>query len=116
MDRLSHHNGQIRHAESDQIALFQLGIGDGCAQRVDVLLENDVYVYLGQWANDKDGRVIFFKKFYTDTKSDCFLEPIWLTKNSSTDVQIYLNPGLIDLIKTSFFNSPMAFGYKYKDY
>ena len=39
-----------------------------------------------------------------------------MTKNSATDVQIYLNPGLIDLIKTSFFNSPTAFGYRYKDY
>jgi len=62
-DRLSHHRGQMRHAASDQIALFQLGIGDDsdeCAQRVHALLENDVYVYPGQWANDKDGRVIFF--------------------------------------------------------
>ena len=33
----------------------------------------------------------------------------------ATNVQICLNPGLIDLIKTSFFNSPMAFGYKYRD-
>jgi hypothetical protein len=39
-----------------------------------------------------------------------------LTKSSGTDVQIYLNPGLIDLIKNSFFNNPTAFGYKYRDY
>ena len=37
-------------------------------------------------------------------------------KGSATDVQIYLNPGLINLIKNSFFNTPMAFGYKYRDY
>ena len=49
------------------------------------------------------------------TKSDHFFEPIWLMKSSATDVQIYLNPGLIDLIKSSFFNSPTAFGYKYRD-
>ena len=49
------------------------------------------------------------------TKSDQFFEPIWMTKGSATDVQIYLNPGLIDLIKNSFFSSPTAFGYKYKD-
>jgi Domain of unknown function (DUF6532) len=39
-----------------------------------------------------------------------------MMKGSATDVQIYLNPGLIDLIKNSFFNSPTAFGYKYRDY
>ena len=38
-----------------------------------------------------------------------------MVKNSvGTDVQIYLNPGLIDLIKTAFFNGPMAFRYKFK--
>jgi len=37
-----------------------------------------------------------------------------MARNSVTDVQIYLNPGLIDLIKTAFFNGPTAFGYKFK--
>ena len=39
-----------------------------------------------------------------------------MVKNSLTDIQIYLNPGLIDLIKTAFFNGPMGFGYKFKKY
>jgi uncharacterized protein DUF6532 len=38
-----------------------------------------------------------------------------MMKGSAADVQIYLNPGLIELIKNSFFNSPTAFGYKYRD-
>ena len=49
----------MRHAASDQIALFQLGVGDGCAQRVQALIENDVYVYPGQWANNREGKVNF---------------------------------------------------------
>ena len=61
-------------------------------------------------------RFFFFKIYTTHAKSDYFLEPLWLTKSSGTDVQIYLNPGLIDLIKNSFFNNPTAFGYKYRDY
>jgi hypothetical protein len=81
------------------------------------LLENDVYVYPGQWANDKDGKVVFFKSYAAHTtKSDYFFfEPVWMTKSSATGVQIYLNQGLVDLLKTAFFNSPTAFGYKYKD-
>lgn len=39
-----------------------------------------------------------------------------MARNSVSDVQIYLNPGLIDLIKTAFFNGPTAFGYKFKKY
>ena len=50
----------MRSAASDQIAIFQLGIGDGCSQRVQALNENDVYVYPGHWAADKDGKVCFF--------------------------------------------------------
>lgn len=37
-----------------------------------------------------------------------------MARNSVADVQIYLNPALIDLIKTAFFNGPTAFGYKFK--
>jgi hypothetical protein len=43
--------------------LFQLGVGDGCAERVQALMENDVYVYPGQWAN-KDDKVMFFILYY----------------------------------------------------
>ena len=39
-----------------------------------------------------------------------------MVKNSVTNIQIYLNPGLIDLIKTTFFNGPTGFGYKFKQY
>lgn len=48
------------------------------------------------------------------TALNLFLEPVWMVRNSITDVQIYLNPGLIDLIKSAFFNGPTAFGYKFK--
>jgi hypothetical protein len=50
----------MRQAVADQIALFQLGVGDECAQCVRLLIENDIYVYPGQWAKDKDGQVLFF--------------------------------------------------------
>ena len=60
VDRLSHHCGELKKATAEQIAIFQLGVGDGCIERVRALMENDVYVYPGQWANDKDGKVTFF--------------------------------------------------------
>jgi len=31
-------------------------------------------------------------------------------------IQIYLNPGPIDFIKTAYFNGPTGFGYKFKQY
>ena len=45
-----------------------------------------------------------------------YFEPIWLMKSSTNGVQIYLNLGLIDLIKISFFNGPTAFGHKFKEH
>jgi len=39
-----------------------------------------------------------------------------MVKNSVADIQIYLNPGLIEVIKTAYFNGPTGFGYKFKQY
>jgi hypothetical protein len=39
-----------------------------------------------------------------------------MVKNSLTDIQIYLNPGLINVIKTAFFNGPTGFGYRFKEH
>jgi Domain of unknown function (DUF6532) len=36
-------------------------------------------------------------------------------KSSPTDIQIYLNPGLIQLIQDAWFATPTGFGYKFKD-
>ena len=100
---------------SDQIAIFQLGIGDECLQCVHVLIKNDVYVYPGHWAMDKDGKVCSFFLFLIHHLTPHF-KPVWMVKNSVTNIQIYLNPGLINLIKTSFFNGPTGFGYKFKEH
>ena len=57
IDRLSHHRGNVRSVASDHIALFQLGINNGCKERVKALMENDVYVYPGEWGVTDDGKV-----------------------------------------------------------
>ena len=57
IDRLSHHRGNVRSVASDHITLFQLGINDGCKERVKALMENDVYVYPGEWGVTDDGKV-----------------------------------------------------------
>ena len=94
--------------------IFQLGIGDVCAQHVQALIKNDIYVHPRQWATDKDEKILAHL-FCLRHALILFLEPVWMAKNSvGTDVQIYLNHSLIDLIKTTFFNGPMAFGYKFK--
>ncbi|KAF8156752.1 hypothetical protein B0H34DRAFT_658911, partial [Crassisporium funariophilum] len=97
IDRLSHHRGNMRTIASDNIALFQLGVNEGCKDRVKALLDNDVYVYPAEWGVMEGG------------------QPVWLTKSSATNVQIYLNPGLIQLIRDTYFATPTAFGYKFKD-
>ncbi|PPQ66418.1 hypothetical protein CVT26_011287 [Gymnopilus dilepis] len=98
VDRLSHYRGTIREAAGAHIALFQLGVGDGCKARVKALQDNDIYVYPGEWGTTEKG------------------EPIWLTKRSQSEVYVYLNPALIDLIRDAFFSNPTAFGYKFKEY
>jgi len=87
----------VRTVASDNIALFQLGIDEGCKARVKALIDNDVYVYPGEWGVTEKG------------------QPFWVTKKSSpTAVHVYLNPGLIQVIRDSFFATPTSFGYKFK--
>ena len=74
-----------------------------------------MYVYPGHWAVDKDGKVCLFF-FFLIFDLTLLFEPVWMVKNSLTDIQIYLNPGLIELLKTAFFNGPMGFGYKFKQF
>ena len=57
VDRLSHYRGTIREAAGAHIALFQLGVGDGCKARVKALQDNDVYVYPGEWGTTEKGEV-----------------------------------------------------------
>ena len=74
-----------------------------------------MYVYPGHWAADRDDKVCSFFFFSTHDLTLPF-EPVWMVKNSSTDIQIYLNLGLVELIKTAFFNGPTGFGYKFKKF
>ncbi|PPR00388.1 hypothetical protein CVT26_009669 [Gymnopilus dilepis] len=97
VDRLANWRSKPRIAASNHIALYQLGVGDVCKARVNALLENDVYVYPGEWGTSEKGKVI------------------WLTKGSKTDIQIFLSPALIDTIKEAFFATPTAFGFRFKD-
>ena len=41
---------------SDHIALFQLGINDRCKEWVKALMENDMYVYPGEWGVTDKGK------------------------------------------------------------
>ncbi|KAF4615839.1 hypothetical protein D9613_012379 [Agrocybe pediades] len=90
--RLPHHRAIKCSAASNNIALFQLGAGSQCKDRVEALMDSDIHVYPGEWA------------------------PIWMTKGSGAKIRIYLNPGLINTIKDAFFFLiPTAFGIKFKD-
>jgi len=39
---------------------------------------------------------------------------IWITEGKGADLQIYLNPAIIDCISKTFFSGPSAFGFKFR--
>ncbi|CAA7268815.1 unnamed protein product [Cyclocybe aegerita] len=79
---------------TNHIAIFQLGVRDSCKARVEALFEDDIYVYLGHWEDDVNGK------------------PMWVVKAK----EIYLNPALVSVLKEAFFDTPSAFGYKFKEF
>ncbi|KAF8176926.1 hypothetical protein BJ912DRAFT_1024284 [Pholiota molesta] len=94
IDRLPQHRGPIRLTALDQIqAVFQLGVDDVCAKRVNALLATDTYVYPGNWGLDNRGN------------------PKWIVRGN----QIYLNSTIIYILRSTFFSSTGALGFRYKD-
>lgn len=59
MDRLPHARGAVKAKGLDHIALFQLGIGETCAERVHALMSSDRYIYPGRWSLDEKQKVRF---------------------------------------------------------
>jgi hypothetical protein len=57
MDRLAGARGLVRVKGLEHIAIFQLGVGDICIERVQALLNGDLYIYPGKWSLDDDGKV-----------------------------------------------------------
>lgn len=57
MDRLAGIRGTVHLRGLDHIAVFQLGIGDACVQRVQALVTDDRYIYPGKWTTDEQGMV-----------------------------------------------------------
>lgn len=97
---------------SDHIAGFQLGIGEICKARIIALSDNNRYIYPGEWGTTPQEEV--WSPFSFDLTLMSLPQPIWLMKGLKTDVQIYLNLGLVETIQDAFFGTTLAFGYKFK--
>ncbi|KJA15787.1 hypothetical protein HYPSUDRAFT_58624 [Hypholoma sublateritium FD-334 SS-4] len=79
IDRLASIHGPARLRGIDHIAIFQLGVGDLCVERVQVLAASGTYQF-------------------------------WIIRAKEP----YLNPGLIEVLRTTFFATSTSFGYKYQ--
>jgi hypothetical protein len=54
MDRLSGIRNPVMTSATTEIALFQLGTGALCTERVNILLNHNVFIFPGFW--DEDGK------------------------------------------------------------
>lgn len=57
VDCLAHYRSEIRAAALTHLAVYQLGIGGVCQQRVTALLKGNLFVYKGHWGLDERGEV-----------------------------------------------------------
>lgn len=51
VDRLAHYRSEMRAAAMTHVAVYQLGVGTVCEQRVAALLKDNLFVYEGHWAS-----------------------------------------------------------------
>jgi hypothetical protein len=57
MDRLAGARGPVWMKGLNHIVIFQLGVGNVCIERVQALLDCDLYIYPGKWGMDDKGKV-----------------------------------------------------------
>ncbi|KAI0245598.1 hypothetical protein BJV78DRAFT_1287423 [Lactifluus subvellereus] len=93
-DRLSGVRNPIMASATTEIAVFQLGTGTLCMERVNILLNHNAFIFPGFW--DEDGRT---GKMRWNHKA---MEP-------------FLNPAFIQILKMSFFLRPTSIGSKIRD-
>ncbi|KIM34909.1 hypothetical protein M413DRAFT_32927 [Hebeloma cylindrosporum] len=79
----------IKMSASTEIAGFMLGKGSRCVERVKALKEKDLYIFPGDWAPGN----------------------LWKPESHRP----FLNDALIDILKTSFFATSTAVGFKFQN-
>jgi hypothetical protein len=59
MDRLSSIRNPVKTTAMTEIAVYELGIGDKCAERVTALFDHDAFIFPGSWGtNPKTGKMV----------------------------------------------------------
>lgn len=115
MDRLSHYRSEIRSAAATHIAEYRLGVGELCQQRVAALLKGNYFVYDGHWATGVD-EVCAYRLLAFYLPASCFLLTVipfqdkWVIKSQTT----YLNPAIINTIKSGWFSSDKTLGNQFQ--
>ncbi|KJA23034.1 hypothetical protein HYPSUDRAFT_138140, partial [Hypholoma sublateritium FD-334 SS-4] len=93
-DRLPLARGPARVHALNEIAVFQLGIGPACVMRVKALFSHKTYVYPGHWDTNAKG------------------ETVWVVKGK----EMYQNPAITCVLRSVYFGSFSALGYKFKEF
>lgn len=109
VDRLSHYRSEIRAAAITHIAVYQLGVGEICKQRVAALLEWNYFVYDRHWAAGKDK--VCACRFLSSYSLLILFQEMWVFETQTA----YLSPAIINTIKTGWFSSNKTLGNQYRE-
>jgi Domain of unknown function (DUF6532) len=109
MDRISILRGPTKTVAEKEIAIYKLGKGDKCIERVNALFDKNYFIFPGVWGiHPRTGKAV------CDEMSTCFYShPLicWLKCWNLKASEPFLNPGLVETLKTAFFLRPKSIGY-----
>ncbi|KAJ3525551.1 hypothetical protein NMY22_g10529 [Coprinellus aureogranulatus] len=91
VDRLATHRHKAAKYAHSQVSFFKLGLGEECRERVGIVSSMHAYIFPGRWTG-------------ADHKA-------W----DSVRREPYLNPAIIETLKSAYFGSEQAIGYRFKE-
>ncbi|KAJ3520505.1 hypothetical protein NMY22_g12727 [Coprinellus aureogranulatus] len=91
VDRLATHRHKVAKCAHAQVSFFKLGLGEECRERVGIVSSMHAYIFPGRWAG-------------ADHKA-------W----DSNRREPFLNPAIIETLKSAYFGSEKAIGYRFRD-
>jgi Domain of unknown function (DUF6532) len=112
MDRLSGIRNPVMASATTEIAIFQLGTGALCMERVNILLNRNAFIFPGFWDEDgKTGKTVR-NLFFSDS---LLLTSLFWQRWNHKAMEPFLNPAFIQILKMSFFLCPTSIGSKIRD-
>jgi hypothetical protein len=96
---------------TNQIAAYELSTGTKCKDRVEALIQDDRYIFPGEWVGVSGQRVRDRCTLNLGPPHRQLTQPPWCQYDHKADSP-YQHPAILETLKASFFHTPSSIGFR----